>query len=191
VLSRGVQHRRPAPVLHGVGVGGHPDREDVLAVHRVTDVHDFGEGRIGQAAWFTLVAQSREDVPRIIQGVDDMFRNSGAPTKTETEKGFQLSFSGLMGNLKFLVSSISAVVVFTILLVTATTMGMNIRERTAELGVMKSLGFTRSRIVGLLVGESLMIAMSICRRPPGASLRSCGSSPSRLPSDSRFRSWLP
>jgi putative ABC transport system permease protein len=44
--------------------------------------------------------------------------------------------------------------------VTATTMGMNIRERTSELGIMKSLGFTRSRIVGLLVGESLMIAMT-------------------------------
>jgi putative ABC transport system permease protein len=122
------------------------------------DYLDESLGRIGQAAWFTLVAQSRDDVPRIIQTIDEMFRNSGAPTKTETEKGFQLSFSGMMGNVKFLVASISAVVVFTILLVTATTMGMNIRERTAELGIMKSLGFTRSRIVGLLVGESLMIA---------------------------------
>ena len=81
-------------------------------------------------------------MPGIIQTVDDMFRSSGAPTKTETEKDFQLSFSGMMGNVKFLVASISAVVVFTIMLLTAATMGMSIRERTVEFGILKSLGFS-------------------------------------------------
>ena len=55
VLGRGVQHRRPAPVLHVVGVGGHPDREDVLAVHRVTDVHDLGEGVVVRGRRLDLV----------------------------------------------------------------------------------------------------------------------------------------
>ena len=57
-------------------------------------------------------------------------------------------------------ASISVVVVFTILLVTAATMGMSIRERTAEFGILKSLGFSRRLITGLLVGESLMIALA-------------------------------
>ncbi len=124
------------------------------------DYLDESIGRAGLAGWFTLVAEKREDMPRIIRSVDDMFRSSSAPTKTESEKEFQLSFSGMMGNVKFLVGSISGVVVFTILLVTAATMGMSIRERTAEFGLLKSLGFTRGLIVGLLVGESLLIAMT-------------------------------
>src|SRR6058998_2952180 len=91
------------------------------------DYLDEAVGRPGEAGWITLVARSREDMPRVIRAVDDMFRSSSAPTKTESEKEFQLSFSGMMGNVKFLMGSISAVVIFTILLVTAATMGMSIR----------------------------------------------------------------
>jgi putative ABC transport system permease protein len=124
------------------------------------DYLDESLGRAGQAGWFTLVAQRPEAMSGIIQTVDDMFRSSGAPTKTETEKDFQLSFSGMMGNVKFLVASISAVVVFTILLVTAATMGMSIRERTGEFGILKSLGFSRELITAMLIGESLIIALT-------------------------------
>ena len=123
------------------------------------DYLDELAGRTGEAGWFTILARSREDMPRIIQAVDDMSRNSSAPTKTESEKEFQLSFSGMLGNIRFLVGSISAVVVFTILLVTAATMGMSIRERTAELGLLKSLGYSRGLIVGLLTGESILISL--------------------------------
>jgi putative ABC transport system permease protein len=124
------------------------------------DYLDELAGRTGEAGWFTILARSREDMPRIIQAVDDMSRNSSAPTKTESEKEFQLSFSGMLGNVRFLVGSISVVVVFTILLVTAATMGMSIRERTAELGLLKSLGYSRGLIVGLLAGESILIALA-------------------------------
>jgi putative ABC transport system permease protein len=65
----------------------------------------------------------------------------------------------MMGNVKMLVGSVSAVVLFTILLVTAATMGMTIRERTREFGILKSLGFTRGRLVALMVGESLIVAL--------------------------------
>jgi len=124
------------------------------------DYLDESLGRAGQVGWFTLLARRPEDMPGIIQTVDDMFRSSGAPTKTETEKEFSLSFSGMMGNVKFLVASISAVVVFTIILVTAATMGMSIRERTNEFGILKSLGFSRRLITSLLIGEALLIALS-------------------------------
>jgi len=124
------------------------------------DYLDELAGRTGQAGWFTILARSREDMPRIIQAVDDMSRNSSAPTKTESEKEFQLSFSGMLGNIKFLIGSISVVVVFTIFLVTAATMGMSIRERTAEFGLLKSLGYSPGLIVGLVAGESILIALA-------------------------------
>jgi len=123
------------------------------------DYLDEAIGRAGEAGWFTILAARRADMAGIAHAVDEMFRSSGAPTKTESEREFQLSFSGLLGNVRFLVASISAVVVFTILLVTAATMGMNIRERTGEMGILKSLGFSPGLILGLLVGESLVITL--------------------------------
>lgn len=123
------------------------------------DYLEESTGRPGTTNNFVALARSANDIPRIINEVDAMFRNSSAQTKSETEKEFTLSFSGMMGNIKFLVGAVSVVVVFTLLLVTAATMGMSIRERTSEFGILKSIGFTSPLIVGLLVGESMMIAL--------------------------------
>lgn len=142
--------------LVGMFTSPTPPDEATLIFHY--DYLDELMGRVGYAGMFAVVAESLDAVPRIAQAVDEKFRNSSAPTKTETEKAFQLSFGGLMGNVKLLIRSISLVVVFTILLVTAATMSMSIRERTAEVAVLKTLGYTRARVLWLLLSESLLIA---------------------------------
>jgi putative ABC transport system permease protein len=109
---------------------------------------------------FWLKAASAAEVPVIAERVDAMFKNSDAETKTETERAFQLGFVAMLGNIKTLISSISSVVVFTILLVTANTMAMSIRERAREIAILKTLGFTRRRLLGLLVAESAGIALA-------------------------------
>ena len=145
-------------VLAGIYTSPNPPDEGSLYFH--WDYLDELVGRTGEAGTYSVLVRSREDVPKVVSAIDTMFRNSSAETKTETEKEFNLSFSGMMGNVKLLVAWISGVVTFTILLVTAATMGMSIRERTAEFGIMKSLGFTSGLIVALLVGESAIIALS-------------------------------
>ena len=65
----------------------------------------------------------------------------------------------MLGNVKLLLTAISAAVVFTILLVAGNTMAMSIRERTGEVAILKTLGFRRNTILILLVGESLVIAL--------------------------------
>lgn len=110
------------------------------------------------AGFYVIQAESMGAVPRIAEAVDGKFRNSSAPTKTESEKAFQLSFSGMLGNVKLLIGGISAVVVFTVLLVTAATMAMTIRERTAEVAVLKTLGYTSGLIFSLLLAEALTIS---------------------------------
>ncbi len=145
-------------VLAGMYTSPNLPDESTLFFH--WDYLDEMDGRSGNAGTYSVLTKSREDVPKVIAAVDGMFRNSSAETKSETEKEFNLSFSGMMGNVKLLVASISAVVTFTILLVTAATMGMSIRERTAEFGILKSLGFTSGLIVTLLVGEAAMIALT-------------------------------
>ena len=89
-----------------------------------------------------------------------MFRNSPAPTKTETEKGFQLSFINSMGNVKAFILSICFAVIFATLLVSANTMAMSIRERTREVAVLKTLGFTRQSILRLYVSEAVTVALA-------------------------------
>ena len=117
-------------------------------------------GRPGKVGTFWLKAASAEDIPRIIDAVDTMFRNSDAETKTETERAFQLGFISMLGNVKTLITSISSVVVFTILLVTANTMAMSIRERAREIAILKTLGFGRRQLLRLLVAESTLIALA-------------------------------
>ena len=114
----------------------------------------------GKAGTFDILADSPEDVSKVATAVDDMFRNSPEPTKTESEKAFQLSFINSIGNVKAFILSICFAVVFATLLVSATTMAMSIRERTREVAVLKTLGFTRRSILRLYVGESILVALT-------------------------------
>ena len=94
----------------------------------------------GQAGTFGILADSAEDVPKVASAADAMFHNSPQPTKTESEKAFQLSFVASLGNVKAFILSICLAVVFATLLVSANTMAMSIRERTREVAVLKTLG---------------------------------------------------
>ncbi len=113
----------------------------------------------GQQGWYTILANSAQDVPKIQAAVDEMFHSSPQPTKTETEKAFQLGFLAMLGNVKAFILSICGAVVFAILLVSANTMAMSIRERTREVAVLKTLGFTRQTILGLFIGEAVVLAL--------------------------------
>jgi putative ABC transport system permease protein len=106
----------------------------------------------------TVLADSPEDVPRIAKAVDAMFENSSPPTKSESEQQFALSFVSFLGNIKFILLSICAAVTFTILLVSGNTMAMSVRERIKEVGVLKTLGFTNSGVLSIIVSEALAIA---------------------------------
>ncbi len=109
---------------------------------------------------FIVRAERAEDVGRIAGVVDEMFRNSPYQTKTESEKAFELSFIGFLGNVKLFLLGISTAVTFTILLVSGNTMAMSVRERVREVGILKTLGFTPAGILGVIVGESILISLA-------------------------------
>ena len=125
------------------------------------DYIDEGFPRLkGSEGFFAVLADSPQDVPKVAQAIDEQFRNSDRPTKTESEHAFQLGFIGMLGNIKAFILSISLAVVFTILLVSANTMAMSVRERTREVAVLKTLGFTRNSILGLCIGEAVSLALA-------------------------------
>ncbi len=117
-------------------------------------------GNPGTVGTFWLKAANPAVIPRIMEEIDRTFRNTDASTKTETEKAFALSFLQMLGDVRGMILSVSSVVVFTILLVTANTTAMAVRERTREVAVMKALGYTRRHILWLLVGEAAAIALA-------------------------------
>lgn len=112
-----------------------------------------------KSGMFSMRVDSEQNVQQVSRIVDDMFRNSPDPTKTETEKAFQLGFVAMMGNVKAFILGISGAVVFAILLVSGNTMAMSIRERIREVAVLKTVGFTRQRVLTLFVGEAIAVSI--------------------------------
>ncbi len=113
----------------------------------------------GQAGTFAIRVASPDDVSRVAAAIDETFRNSPAPTRTESEKDFLLEFVAMMGNVKAFILSIALAVTFAILLVSANTMAMSVRERIREVAVLKTLGFTKSTILTLFVVEAMFLAL--------------------------------
>jgi putative ABC transport system permease protein len=95
----------------------------------------------------------------VITAVEAMFLNSEAPVRAETEKAFQLSFLEMMGNVRVLFGAIGLAVVISIFFITANTMAMTARERTNEVAVLKTLGYRRRHVVGLVLGESVAVGL--------------------------------
>jgi len=114
----------------------------------------------GQAGWYVIQVSSADDVARVSNEIDRMFRNSPHPTKTESERAFQLSFVAMLGNVKAFILGICGAVVFAILLVSANTMAMSVRGRTREVAVLRILGFTRGRVLWLFVLEAIALAVA-------------------------------
>jgi putative ABC transport system permease protein len=125
---------------------------------------DYFEERIpeaikGQIGWYVLRVNNPDDSVRVAKAIDDKFANSPSETKTETESAFAAGWVKQFGNIQFLIMTIGSVVFFTLLLVTGNTMAISVRERTAELAVMKAIGYSGRRVLIFILAESLVIAL--------------------------------
>ena len=132
--------------------------DDVLIFH-----HQFLEERLGRpgiAGWYILRIDHPDHAARLAKTIDDQFRNSSAPTKTGTEQAFNASFATMWGNVSLLMNTIGMAVVFAILLVAANAMMMSARERTGEVAVLKTIGFSDRRLFGLVMLEAGLITLT-------------------------------
>ena len=115
-------------------------------------------GNTGWVGMWWLKVRSIEDMPNVTAAINKAFANTSAEVRAESERAFQLSFISMLGNIKVLVASISTVVVFTLVLVAASTMSMAIRERFRELAILKAIGFRRRELFALILAESFGLA---------------------------------
>lgn len=124
------------------------------------DYLDEASGVEGQVGMWWLKVKSAEDMPRVIDTINKKFENTSAEVRAETERAFQLSFISMWGNIRLLVMLICSAVVFTLLLVSASTMSMAIRERFRELAILKALGYRRRELFAFILAESFGLAMA-------------------------------
>ena len=113
----------------------------------------------GLVGWYTVRIDNPDHAVRIAKAIDESFANSPWETKTDTEKAFAASFVKQAGNIEFLMLSIGGVVFFTLLLVTGNTMAIAVRDRVRELAVLKAVGYSDKFVLGLVLGEALLLAL--------------------------------
>ncbi len=121
----------------------------------------FDEGRArgkGEVGWYVVRVKDVDRVAEVAGAIDAEFANSPFETKTEPEGAFAQGFIAQIGNIGTIMIAILSAVFFTILLVVGNTMAQTVRERIAELGVLKAIGFTNERVLALVLAESLLIA---------------------------------
>jgi putative ABC transport system permease protein len=120
-------------------------------------LYERSQGRISPG-WFVLQLDRPDRAAEIAASIDAMFKNSTAPTKTETERAFQTGFLTMWGNISFLVGAIGTAVFFAILFVAANTMMMAVRERVGEVAVLKTVGFTDTLVARMVIAAGLILA---------------------------------
>ncbi|MEI6244642.1 MAG: FtsX-like permease family protein [Acidobacteriota bacterium] len=116
-------------------------------------------GAFGQVGWYTIRIADPNRSAEIGSAIDSQFANSSAETKTSPEKAFMQGFANQIGNIGFIMVSIVSVVLVLLLLNVANQMGQSVRERTSEIGVLKTLGFSNGLVLMLLLAESMVIAV--------------------------------
>lgn len=115
--------------------------------------------RAGEVGWYIVKIADPSQSANISSQIDALFKNSSAETKTETERAFQQGFMASVSSIITAMNVMSFVIIGIIMLVLGNTMIMSARERTREYAVLKTLGFSGIHIVGLILGESLLISI--------------------------------
>jgi putative ABC transport system permease protein len=141
----------------GIYDAGNGDNQSLYFHHEYLDESRGGGVSRGTIGWVVVRVQDPARSADVARSIDAMFANSSTETKTATEKAFIQGFANQMGNIGALLTAIATAVFFTMLLVTANTMGQSIRERLNEIGVMKTLGYSNFSVTSLVLGEALLV----------------------------------
>lgn len=116
-------------------------------------------GAYGQVGWYTIRVDDPNRSAEIGLAIDGLFANSSAETKTSPEKAFMQGFANQIGNIGLIMVSIVTMVLVLLLLNVANQMGQSVRERTSEIAVLKTLGFSSQLVLALVLSESVLIAV--------------------------------
>jgi len=119
------------------------------------ETQTFGKDYVG---WVTLSTEDPSLNESVANAIDAQFENSFHETETTSEKQFNKSFIEQIGSIGLIITSVVAAAFFTLLLIVGNSMVLSVRERTREIAVLKTLGFSAKHVFRLVLSESLIIA---------------------------------
>ena len=145
--------------IYRVDTARHPNHPRDIMLFHWRYLYESTNRRVGVGTYNVQIANPNQ-AAAVASAIDQTFENSDVQTKTETEAQFMASFLALVGDLALILNAVGLAVAFTILLVTANTMSMAIRERRSEIAVLKTLGFPSALVLTLILGEALVIGLA-------------------------------
>ena len=107
--------------------------------------------------WYVVKLTSADKADSVVKAIDALSANSDHETKTQTEQAFNASFAKQLGDIGLIVSAIMGAVFFTLILLTGNTMAQAVRERTNELAVLKTIGFSSQSVLGMVLAEGILL----------------------------------
>jgi putative ABC transport system permease protein len=150
-------------VVRGIYHGRDPSTDETMLLFHWDYLNEqmkkLAPDRADKVGWFLVQIASPELAPEVSARIDALFKNSLAETLTETEKAFNLGFVAMTEAILLAIQAVSWLVIGVILLVLANTMAMSARERLGEYAVLKAIGFRPRFLVGVIMGESLVLAL--------------------------------
>lgn len=137
------------------------DGNPVVWIHREyldQALEAAGQGGLGIAGLFWVRAEDGASVQAVMDAIDDLTRRTDSPTTQQTEKSFFASFVGSLEGLLSVILAVTALVALCIVFIAANTASLSIRERSAEIALLKALGFGRRRLFAMLLAETMLLA---------------------------------
>jgi len=119
----------------------------------------FGVFGAHTAHYFLVGIKDPHQATQISKQIDALFENSTYETRTQTESALAQMQLKQIGDINFIVNAIVGAVLFTLLFLTANTMMQSVRERTPELAVLKTLGFSDTKVLALVLIEALALCL--------------------------------
>lgn len=131
----------------------------VFDLKQIQEAVPWMKGRVGS---FVVRVKDAGDIPKLCERIDRNYANASPETLSMSENAFNLNMMKMFGDFGTMLHAITSAVLVAILLVTASTMAMTIRERSTQIAVMRALGFTSGKVMGLLLAEGFLLALLGC-----------------------------
>ena len=143
-------------VLHSTDKksSGFYDQMMLLQWKYFDDTTPYNRGTVG---WYVTRVSDVNQADRVAKAIDALSANSDHETRTQTEQAATASWMKQFADIGLIVGSIMGAVFFTLLLLTGNTMAQAVRERTSELAVLKTIGFSNHGVLAMVLAESVLL----------------------------------
>jgi len=134
--------------------GGFYDQMLLLHWKYFDETTPFNRGTVG---WYVTRVTDVNQADRVAKAIDAISANSDHETRTQTEQAATANWMKQLADIGLIVGSIMGAVFFTLLLLSGNTMMQAVRERTSELAVLKTIGFSNRSVLGIVLAESVLL----------------------------------